>query len=69
MKTPDWIYPNIQEACLRRYGTAEKMADAMGICQSRLSELMLGKHEPKKHTIDNILNVTGLTYEEAFSTK
>ena len=32
----------------------------------RLSSCLTGKHEPGKKTIDAILRVTGLTYEECF---
>lgn len=61
-----WIYPNLAEACIRRFGTANRMADALDMEQGYLSELMRGRHEPSKPFIDKVLAATGLTYEEAF---
>lgn len=33
---------------------------------AKLNDSLIGKHEPRKKTIDAILRVTGLTYEECF---
>lgn len=36
-------------------------------CNSaHFNDTLIGKHEPRKKTIDAILRVTGLTYEECF---
>ena len=40
---------------------------AINISVSNFNNLMSGHHDPSKKVIDKILDVTGMTYEEAFS--
>lgn len=40
---------------------------AINIGVSNFNNMMLGHHDPSKKVIDKILDITGMTYEEAFS--
>lgn len=59
-------YPAIGQ-WLRQTGTTlTELGKRTGLSASCINHTMKGKDLPNKYTIDKILAVTGLTYEEAF---
>lgn len=54
-----WIYDN-------GYNLST-FSEAINIGVPNFNSLVLGHHDPSKKVIDKILDVTGMTYEEAFS--
>ena len=46
--------------------TVKELARRADVPRSTMRSALRGKHDPIKSTIDAILHVTGMTYEEAF---
>ena len=66
MNKGTYVYPAIAQ-WLRQTGVALKtLAERAWISESCITNVMKGKETPSKYTIDQILAVTGMTYEEAF---
>lgn len=61
------VYPNIRKFLVRERLTCRDFSNEFGISYATLYNILTGKAEPRKKTIDRILKCTGLTYEEAFS--
>ena len=57
-------YAGLRKWMLKNRMSLSKMEQATGM--SRLYKTLTGACEPRKKTIDAILSVTGLTYEECF---
>lgn len=62
------VYPAIDYWMKRRCLTYKSFADKANIGYSTVYEMLSGRHLPTKDTIDKVLMVTGMTYEEAFRT-
>lgn len=64
------IYPGITKWLAVNRSTVKALSEKIGEGnkEPHLSAILHGKVSPRKTTIDKILAVTGLTYEEAFST-
>lgn len=63
------VYPAIRRYLETNVISQKDLAERIGVSNSGLTNVLLGKRQPNKRTIDKILSETGLTYEEAFSTK
>ena len=62
----DWIYPNIKRWMKDNRLLAQNFAKLLGCGSATVGKYLSGKAQPNKQTIDKILEVTGMTYEEAF---
>lgn len=60
------VYPGIAQWLYENRCTYAKLAELIGAPQASVSRWMNGVHKPNKPTIDKILKVTGMTYEQAF---
>ena len=61
-----WVYPAL-ECWMAEHGySLARLAREVGVVESTLSNCMCGRFSPTKYTIDGILRVTGLPYEQAF---
>lgn len=60
------VYPGIAQWLYENRCTYAKLAELIGVPQASVSRWMNGVHKPNKPTIDKILKVTGMTYEQAF---
>lgn len=63
------VYPAIRRYLETNVISQKDFAERIGVSNSGLTNVLLGKRLPNKRMIDKILHETGLTYEEAFSTK
>lgn len=59
-------YPSIEKYMTDHNISLREFARRCGVPSSTMSRLMNGQTEPYKSTIDKILSVTGLSYEECF---
>lgn len=57
-------FPNLHAAMLEK--GVNRCVDETGLCASSYHQLQSGRCDPRKSTIDILLDYTGLTYEEAF---
>lgn len=62
-----YVYPNLKRWLYDNNTSASKLGEKIGASSGMVSNWMLGKNDPHKFFIDRILEVTGLTYEVAFS--
>ena len=60
------VYPAIAQWLYEHRCTYAKLAEMIGAPDASVSRWMNGRHKLSKPTIDKILEVTGLTYEQAF---
>lgn len=60
------IFPTIKEFAKERHMTARDLADAAGFSESTLKQILNGTRNPSKRSIDKLLALTGLSYEETF---
>jgi predicted transcriptional regulator len=60
------VYPNIKRWIDENHITQPVFAEMVGVCSATIHHYLSGKRELNKKTIDKILEVTGMTYEEAF---
>lgn len=63
------IYPAIARWMIKNKMSYLSLSKSTGVNNVTLRVALSGKSSPTKFTIDGILKVTGLTYEEAFSTE
>lgn len=61
------IYPNIANWMVENKHTYSSFSDLIGMSYGGFRNSMQGKSSPTKITIDAILKLTGMPYEEAFS--
>lgn len=61
------IYPAIRAWMRNNDCNFSDIADMSGVCNQTISRTLRGTVCASKYTIDQILRVTGLTYEQAFS--
>lgn len=61
-----WVYPNAVEWAERNRMSIYRIAADSGIPCSTLHNALKGKNQPKKSTIDALLRISGMTYEEFF---
>lgn len=61
------IYPAIRAWMQNNDCNFSALADMVGVCNQTISHTLRGTRGTSKYTIDQILRVTGLTYEEAFA--
>ena len=59
-------YPVIESYMIKHNFSLREFARRCGIPSSTMCRLLKGDTEPPKSTIDKILSVTGLSYEECF---
>lgn len=62
------IYPNLGNWMSENKISLDRFSKAVGMSYQGLRNFLYGKSNPKFETIQNILKITGLTYEEAFAT-
>lgn len=60
------VYPNLAAWLRDRNMSRKKFSELIGASANAVNEWLRGKYGPNKYYIDKILEVTGLTYEEAF---
>ena len=60
------VYPGLYNWIKENGYTYKSFAEAIGFTSNRMTYIMSGTNEPRKGTIDLILEFTGLTYEVAF---
>lgn len=60
------VYSGLGQWLFDNRCTYAKLAKLIGVPQASVSRWMSGVHIPNKLTIDKILKVTGMTYEQAF---
>lgn len=58
------IFVGLRNWMLENRITIKALGTQLGM--TKLNDSLLGKHEAKKSTIDGILKITGMTYEECF---
>ena len=63
------VYPNIYKWLKTNRVSKAEMARRMGISNPQFSRILSAKGTTTKERIDQILEITGLTYEEAFTKK
>lgn len=61
-----YIYPNIAIWMHEKRHSAKALAADIQVSQQCITKILKGKGNPSKQTIDRILEVTGMTYEQAF---
>ena len=61
------IYPNIDKWVKNNNLSLTKFAELCGINVVTLRNFIVKGYDGRKRTIDAVLNVTGMTYEEAFA--
>ena len=66
MSANSCAYKNISKWMLEHGCSYSKLARLCGIPSNTLNLFLTGKGDSRKSTIDKILYVTGMTYEEAF---
>ena len=60
------IYPNIGRWIVESRITQPVFGEMVDVSTNTIHHYLSGEREPNKKTIDKILEVTGMTYEEAF---
>lgn len=60
------VYPAVKEFAKERHMTARDLADAAGFSESTLKQILNGTRNPSKRSIDKLLTLTGMSYEETF---
>ncbi len=65
-RRPRGIYPNIERWIKENRLTRAAFGKKLGCCDQTTVHYLNGKRQPDKETIDKILSLTGMTYEEAF---
>ena len=60
------VYPNILKWLDDHDMTFLDFAIETGLGDNAAANVIYGRHDPQKHVIDKILELTGMTYEEAF---
>lgn len=64
-----WVYPGLV-LWMRENGVSVKeLAEDIGVSQNTLYFWLQGAYEPRKSAIDELLKLTGRTYEELFVAK
>lgn len=65
-KSGKCIYTNILGWMQKNRVCAKKLSKMIGVSTCTVSNMLKGKVNTTKNTIDKVLEVTGMTYEEAF---
>lgn len=60
------IYPALKDWMNRNGVSVEKFAKMANMSDSGIISIICGRSQPTKWTIDRILKITGLAYEQAF---
>ena len=60
------IYPVLYTWIIENFGSIYNFSKSVDMSDKALRTLLYGEGGCYKHTIDMILEITGLTYEEAF---
>lgn len=60
------LYPGLKRWMAEHECSNKEFADRCGVSVGCLTGVITKRHAPSKPVIDRILDVTGLTYEEAF---
>ena len=61
-----YIYPNIEKWMRENKMSLNDFSAKINHSVSCVNQCLLGSHEPRKRFIDEVLEFTGMTYEEAF---
>ena len=69
MSADSCVYKNISKWMLQNGISYSKLAKYSGITQSGVQRFLTGKCSANKTTIDKLLDVLQMSYEEAFATK
>lgn len=69
MSADSCIYKNISKWMMEKGASYSKLANYSGISATGLTRFLTGKGSANKATIDKILSVIQMSYEEAFETK
>ncbi len=60
------VYPALALWLIEHRCSYDRLAELTGTSYGAVNSMMNGYNDPSKRLIDNILAVTGLTYEQAF---
>lgn len=60
------VFPNIRRFMIDNKLVESTFGELLGLSQNTVSTWLTGKAAPRKDTIDKILEITNMTYEEAF---
>ena len=63
------VFPNLARLIRDGHVSVRRLAMDSKMTYSNMYKLLIGVHEPRLHTIENILAATGMTFEEAFARK
>ena len=64
--TMKMMYPNLAEWLDSENLSYIEVADELGMSKATLYNVIYGIVDPRKSTIDRLLKLSGMTYEEAF---
>lgn len=63
------VFPNLARLIRDGHVSVRRLAMDSKMTYSNMHKLLIGVHEPRLHTVENILAATGMTFEEAFARK
>lgn len=63
------VYPNIDGWMFENNINQKDIAERAGCTQNNISSVLLGKHKPSYSVISAILEMSGMTFQEAFQKK
>ena len=61
------VYPALEKYMEDKNLSYEEFGYQAGVARNTLHRVLTGDVNPSKKTIDGVLKVTGMTYEEAFT--
>lgn len=61
-----YVYPNIAEWMMEKHMTQTELCKKIGIAQNTVSSIMRGRQNPNFSFVTAILQLTGMTFDEAF---
>lgn len=61
-----YVYPGIEKWMRENKITIANLSRSIGYTTSAVNQVLLGKNDPRKRFVDEVLALTGMTYEEAF---
>lgn len=63
---PRYRFPNIVRWMMQHNISQAEFARQMGMRDSTVSNIIMGRTEPRLYTIKSVLEVTGMPFEKAF---
>lgn len=60
-------YKNLRNFIMKNYKNNEKFAKKIGVNRATVQRILNGETNPSKKTIDNMIKLSGMKYEEIFA--